>query len=361
MLFKQIVSLCEKQGFFRIINPFNNKLQYFQLGPIGSLLQENLRQEWYKHIVTNNENNVFFCEGDFAKSVDFVKQLSSEKLPYGVAEFKPEKVKLDEGLQIEEEKNEDYVRSFKTYFMDDTLMKCTMFISPTTSTRFFHQWQRQRKVWWRKFSASPGSYSLSEITTTNSGSQLVRVYAKFPWGIETVESIELFLGKHPLLTVEQLVAKDNRKNVQPHFIISTVSLASMFLNSIAECYEETNLFDEHREVLRFHRKIAPYKISFSNSITGNSNKQEMQDLSLYICLLLKNLYISCLLLPNRDKSTLERQYDMHDRLGVPYTIVLNENSLKNGVILLRSRDTTLKEKVHINDLPIYIEKIFRNY
>lgn len=361
MLFKQIVALCEQQGFFRVINPFNNNLQYFQLGPVGALLQENLKKEWFKHMVTNNiEQNVFFSEDAFPKSVEFVKQLSSEKLPYGVAEWKTVNM-LPEELQVVDTKNKDLVRPFRTYFMDDTVMKCTMFIPPSTSTRLFHQWQRQRKVWWRKFSASPGSYSLSEINTTTIGTQQVRVYAKFPWGNETVESIELFSGKHPLLTEEQLQAKDSRKKVQPHFIVSTVSLSSMFLNSICECYEETNVNEERREVLRFHRKIAPYKISFANSMSVISGKDELKDLSLYICLQLRNLYISCLLLPISQKGSLEAQFQLYDKLGVPYTIVLNENTLKNGIALLRSRDTTLKEQVHISDLPVYIEKIYRNY
>lgn len=52
--------------------------------------------------------------------------------------------------------------------------------------------------------------------------------------------------------------------------------------------------------------------------------------------------MSSLLLPSASKLNLDIQYRQYDQLGVPYTVVLNENTLKNGIIQLRNRDTTLK-------------------
>lgn len=52
--------------------------------------------------------------------------------------------------------------------------------------------------------------------------------------------------------------------------------------------------------------------------------------------------ISTLLLPDVARKSLESQFARNDELGIPYTAVLNDTSLKNGIVGLRSRDTTLK-------------------
>lgn len=69
---------------------------------------------------------------------------------------------------------------------------------------------------------------------------------------------------------------------------------------------------------------------------------ELQDLALYLCRQLRSSHISCLLLPSVAKDSLELQRQKYDQLGVPFVVVLNEGTLKNGLALLRSRDTTLK-------------------
>lgn len=37
----------------------------------------------------------------------------------------------------------------------------------------------------------------------------------------------------------------------------------MFLNTLCDAYEEPLYHEEERPLLRFHRKLAPYKISFA--------------------------------------------------------------------------------------------------
>lgn len=88
---------------------------------------------------------------------------------------------------------------------------------------------------------------------------------------------------------------------------------------------------------------------------------ELKDLALYICRQLRTNHISCLLLPSSYKVTLETQFKQYDQMGVPYTVILNENTLKNGIALLRDRNTTLKEQTHVSNLPVYVEQLFRNY
>lgn len=99
----------------------------------------------------------------------------------------------------------------------------------------------------------------------------------------------------------------------------------------------------------------------SKFVTAKSVTDELKDLAVYLCRQLRKNHISCLYLPSSYKNTLDSQWKQYDQMGIPYNVLLNENTLKNGIIYLRNRDTTLKEQVHVANLAEYVEKLFKNY
>lgn len=46
----------------------------------------------------------------------------------------------------------------------------------------------------------------------------------------------------------------------------------------------------------------------------------------------------------------------YDEMGVLFTVVVSENTLENGLLQVRSRDTTIKETVHISESRNYISR-----
>lgn len=61
-----------------------------------------------------------------------------------------------------------------------------------------------------------------------------------------------------------------------------------------------------------------------------------------------------------DSSSLNQKYLEMDAIGVPYGIILDENSLETGFMKLRNRDTTLAETIHISYLKDYLPQIFQS-
>jgi len=108
---------------------------------------------------------------------------------------------------------------------------------------------------------------------------------------------------------------------------------------MCDAYDQINE-ETNRDLLRFHRKLAPFKITFA--ICGNTSNitKDLSDLALVLARKIRKLHISCLLLPG--KMTLEASYTRADAMGIPYTMVLNDATLNDGIIGVRSRDTTLK-------------------
>lgn len=44
----------------------------------------------------------------------------------------------------------------------------------------------------------------------------------------------------------------------------------------------------------------------------------------------------------------------YDEMGVLFTVVVSDNTLENGLLQVRSRDTTIKETVHVSETTNYI-------
>lgn len=132
-----------------------------------------------------------------------------------------------------------------------------------------------------------------------------------------------------------------------------------------------------------HRKIAPYqcsvfsitnsiKLYFSNFLlvrikidyfTDSSTSQELRELSKYVSMLLERSHISVLNLNDcqfSDSSALDQKQNEMDAIGVPYSLVIDAESLKTGFMKLRNRDTTLSETIHISYLKDYLPQIFQS-
>lgn len=41
-------------------------------------------------------------------------------------------------------------------------------------------------------------------------------------------------------------------------------------------------------------------------------------------------------------------------MGVLFTVVINENTLESGLLQVRSRDTTIKETMHISEIKNFL-------
>nr|XP_023028589.1 DNA polymerase subunit gamma-2, mitochondrial [Leptinotarsa decemlineata] len=135
----------------------------------------------------------------------------------------------------------------------------------------------------------------------------------------------------------------------------------MFMNSICDAFDETLVVNKARKLLRLHKKLAPFKISLAVSGADQSSTAELSDLAVYICRQLRTNHVSTLLLPSSNQLKLDAQFKQYDELGVPYTILLSDSTLKDGIVFLRNRETTLKEQVHVSQLVTYIDQLLKNY
>nr|CAD7460102.1 unnamed protein product [Timema tahoe] len=380
----RILQLCERHAFvmpvFKSEGSSGAILDFFKFGPSGELLKHNVGHEWFLSNVVNTDHSVFpywgggqstgnITEGtapkcysvvtkvydeDFSEHYRYMKEMSGGQLPFGLTEMRAE---VDRCGVVEDTGDGRYFTPSHR-----TIMRSCAFVRPIDSSQAFYQWQKRRKMWWRKFSASPGRFSVTDVQSVEEG-QRAEICAEFPWGSQSVECVTL-RGSAPFDKLDNACrqsfeARDGRKRVTPHVIESWTTLECAVFTFLCDSHDEVRLSGVPKEVMRFHRKLAPYKLAFSAS--SSSTSEELSQLAVYLTRQLRKAGVSTLLLPDVAKRSQESQFLRNDEMGVPYTAVLNDNTLKTGILGLRSRETTLKEQVHVSELENHVGLLLRNY
>lgn len=89
-------------------------------------------------------------------------------------------------------------------------------------------------------------------------------------------------------------------------------------------------------VLHLHNDVAPYQVGILNESTGSEQQLDLEDLRRLICLKLNQSRIPVVPLAN------PWTVSQCDARGVPYLVVLADETLNHGICHIRSRNTSLK-------------------
>jgi glycyl-tRNA synthetase len=107
-------------------------------------------------------------------------------------------------------------------------------------------------------------------------------------------------------------------------------------------YDEDIVNDEPRTVLRLHPRLAPYKVA----ILPLSKKDTLTPLAKEIYATLSAHYM----VDYDETQAIGRRYRRQDEIGTPYCVTVDFDSLEDGAVTIRERDTTEQTRVLIADL-----------
>ena len=117
---------------------------------------------------------------------------------------------------------------------------------------------------------------------------------------------------------------------------------------------DPNSGDASKKGANNNKKKKPPVPSASGDLSANDSKLVAKDnLSSIAIDLRKMLYMNqtrCMVMEIKNESELDVHYDQLDQMGVPYAIYLPNTIAKDGICLVRNRDTTLSEQMHISQL-----------
>ncbi|NXN93996.1 DPOG2 polymerase, partial [Rhinopomastus cyanomelas] len=236
------------------------------------------------------------------------------------------------------------------------------FSSPRTAGQWLDYWLRQRLQWWRKFAVDPSNFSSSGFQDEE-GRRVFNLQYSFPWGTETIETLRN-LGDTELLQMypgerSELLGRDGRKNVIPHLLSVSGNLDRGVLAYLFDSLQLaenplTKKKNTQRKVLKLHPCLAPVKVALD---IGKGPTTELRQVCQGLFNELSENRIS--VWPGYLETmqvSLEQLYTKYDEMSVLFMVLVTDTTLENGVVQLRSRDTTMKEMMHISRLKDFLTK-----
>lgn len=341
------------------LNRISSALIVNKCTPLFEKLLRNVKKE-YKKFHNNREpkiNNSEVALNNSAKEATLTGYLENKQFIDAFTRFKENQelpFSITQEIQSRSASDQGEIR-----FPSQHILRTTYFVSNSFSREVFHQIQRQHKIWWMTYGASPGKYSISD-QRTDTFSKYVNIRSNFEDSQMDVERLKLFSLKDCIKDKQVLCSflsrvPNRKKEVIPDVIEATVDLQ---VASLALLLDAVNLSDDYTA---FHRRSAPYQIA----LLVNEPSADLIDLARYIELLMNGTEPEIGIL-NESKTKVINEQNLNveltklDEIGIPYSIMLDQNSLKSGLLKLRNRNTTLSETIHLSDVTNYVIKIFNS-
>lgn len=351
-------TVCENCGSKDLLPPrtFNMmfKTQYGPMDDSSSIAY--LRPETAQHIFINFKN---------------VTDSTNRRPPFGIAQV---------GKAY---RNEIIARNFIFRVREFEQMELEFFVVPGEDEKWHEYWLEERLKWWESIGVTRKKIRVVDVPKDDLAHYSKRTYDleyEYPHGYDEVEGIanrtDYDLGNHTKAQEEfNLTAKvhknthsntkltaqnlETNKHYVPFVIEPSAGVERCFLAVMNEAYFEEVIPgkdgkpDDTRTVLKFKPHIAPIKAAV---IPLAKNKPELVNLAKSIKADLQKLGLGRVLL--EDTGNVGKAYRRHDEVGTPVCFTVDFESLEDGMVTARDRDSMTQERVKISELGDYMRKMF---
>ena len=175
---------------------------------------------------------------------------------------------------------------------------------------------------------------------------------KFPFGYKELWGIayrtDYDLKQHQEYTGKNLEYTDpqTKKKFLPHVIEPAGGIARFFLMTLCDAYWEDK--ENQRTVLKLKPSLAPYKAAV---FPLAKNKPELVKIARDIFNNLSKKYHVAW----DERSSIGKRYLYQDEIGTPYCITIDYETLDDGTVTIRDRDTTQQTRIPLDQLADYLK------
>ena len=122
----------------------------------------------------------------------------------------------------------------------------------------------------------------------------------------------------------------------------------MILAFLCEAYDEEVLESgDSREVMRFHPALAPYKVAvlpLNKKYHGEKAREVYSTLA------------SHFVTSYDETASIGKRYRRCDAIGTPFAVTVDDDTLNNGTVTLRDRDTMEQIVLPLEEVVNYVEE-----
>ena len=145
---------------------------------------------------------------------------------------------------------------------------------------------------------------------------------------------------------EYLDPETNEKYI-PYIIESTYGLDRTVLAILDEAYTEEQLENETRLVLKLKPFLAPYKVAVLPLIKKN-HSEKAQEITEMLSKEFMTVY--------DETANIGKRYRRQDAIGTPFCITIDDETLNNGTVTVRDRDTMEQTTIKVEEIVNYVNE-----
>lgn len=322
---------CGKQNFTDI-RQFNLMFKTFQGVTEDSKSEIYLRPETAQGIFVNFAN---------------IQRTSRKKVPFGVAQI---------GKSF---RNEITPGNFIFRVREFEQMELEFFCKPGTDLEWFEYWRGFCRDWLYSLNIKEENLRLrdhdpEELCFYSKATTDFEYLFPFGWGElwGVADRTDYDLTQHINTSGKSLEYFDpvtNEKYI-PYVIEPSLGVERLFLALMTEAYDEEVINEKDtRTVLRLHPALAPFKaavLPLSKKLNEQAEKV-FEELS-------KDFMVDY-----DDAGSIGKRYRRQDEIGTPVCITYDFDSVEDGCVTVRNRDTMEQERIAIDKLKDYIAELVK--
>ena len=302
------------------------------MGPVeGEGSQVYLRPETAQGIFVNFSN---------------VQTSMRRKLPFGIAQI---------GKSF---RNEITPGNFIFRTREFEQMEMQFFIKPGTQKEWYETWKKRRMAWHKHYVRHGDKLGFKDHGPDELAfyaDAAVDVVYPFPFSDkkEEIEGIhsrtDYDLTQHEKFSGKSLSYFDDetKERYVPYVVETAIGAGRFLLMVLADAYEEEQLEKDKRVVMKFHPALAPIKVAVLPLVRRDGMPEKAMEIV--------NEWSPHFKVSYDQTAAIGRRYRRQDEIGTPFCVTVDGQTLEDGTVTLRHRDTMEQDRLSIEEAFKFIE------
>ncbi|MCP3916095.1 MAG: glycine--tRNA ligase [bacterium] len=237
------------------------------------------------------------------------------------------------------------------------------FVPPADYAQWFDHWKNARYEWYKQYGIDPAKLRLrdhEEDELAHYADRCGDVEYEYPFGWGELEGIagrtDYDLKHHSEGSGTDLVYFDpqTKEKYTPFVIEPAGGINRMALTFLIDAYEEEQLEKDTRVVLHFHPEIAPITVGVFPLVKKDGMPEKAREIE-------GELRRARMATFYDEKGAIGRRYRRQDEVGTPFCVTVDGDTLSDGVVTVRERDSMEQTTVKVADLRAYLEGAMRTW
>jgi glycyl-tRNA synthetase len=236
-------------------------------------------------------------------------------------------------------------------------MEMEFFVKPGEDEKWFDYWKAERLAWYVKYGIRRGNLRLREHAAdelAHYAKACADVEYEFPFGWSELEGIanrtDFDLRRHSEFSGKDLRYFDEeaREHYFPYVIEPAAGADRATLAFLVDAYDEDVAEGEERAVLRLHPRLAPIKVAVFPLLRKGGQPERALEV--------RDLLREHFPVQYDQAGSIGRRYRRQDEIGTPFGITIDHQTLVDGTVTLRDRDSMEQIRMSVDVLVDELKK-----